>query len=233
MRWPGNEASARSWPSSRPGEGLADLSIIMRLSTIVMLAVFTAAMVGCGESGQAEEHFNAGVGLQEEGNLQEAIAEYDEAIRLDPDLALAYFNRGKAFRDIGQPQSAIEDLDESIRLGPENYLAYYERGFTYLLQSEAYFTGRGTGLGSGEIGDEGQAKDRLREAMRDVDEAIRLNPEHANAYIARVRIHTLLQMEAEAQRDAAQAIALGYHLDHLREIIAQTKALLDEEGTED
>ena len=203
--------------------------MVTKLSRMALLAAVTVALVGCGESGEAEEHFDTGVGLQQEGKLQQAIAEYDETVRLDPEFALAFVNRGKAFLDMDQPQRAIEDFDEAIRLDPENFLAYYERGFTHLRESERYYTGRRSGLGPGDIGEEGQAKDRLREAMRDVDSAIRLNPEHANSYIARVRIHTLLGMDTEAERDAAQAIALGYHLDYLREIMAQTKALLDQE----
>ena len=201
----------------------------MRLSILALLAVITAALVGCGESGEAEEHFDTGVGLQQEGKLQEAIAEFDEAVRLDPEFALAFINRGKAFLDMDQPQRALEDFDEAVRLDPENFLPYYERGFTRLRQVEGYYAG----IQPGDIGDEGQAKDRLREALQDVDAAIRLNPEHANSYIARVRTHTLLGMETEAQRDAAQAVALGYHLDYLREIIAETKGLLNDEVVED
>ena len=34
---------------------------------------------------EAPAHFEAGVALQQKGHLEEAIAEYDEAIRLDPD----------------------------------------------------------------------------------------------------------------------------------------------------
>ena len=201
----------------------------MRMFAIALLAVVTVALVGCGNSGGAEEHLDAGLNLQQEGKLQEAIAEYDEAVRLDPEFALAFLNRGKAFSDLDQPQRAVEDFGEAIRLDPENFLPYYERGFTRLRQVESYYAGLSTRLQAGEIGDEGQAKDRLREALQDVDAAVRLNPEHANSFIALVRIHTLLGMDTEAERDAAQAIALGYHLDHLREIMAQTKALLDEE----
>ena len=74
----------------------------MTLAAVSLLAL--AACVGLSE---AEERYNAGVDLQEEGRLLEAIAEYDEAIRLDPELAGAYVNRGAAYDDLGQ-------LDRSI-----------------------------------------------------------------------------------------------------------------------
>lgn len=69
---------------------------------------------GCGGLSEAEEHYNAGVELQEQGRLEEAIAEYDEAIRLDPQDAVVYYNRGFAYDDLGQHQRAIQDYDEAI-----------------------------------------------------------------------------------------------------------------------
>ena len=205
---------------------MAGRSMVTKLSTMALLAIVAVALVGCGGSGEAEEHFDAGVRLQQDGKLQEAITEYDEAVRLDPEFSLAFINRGKAFFDTDQTQRALEDFDEAIHLNPEDYQAYYERGFTHLRQVERFYSDRRTGLGPGDIGDESQANDFLRRALQDVDSAIRFNPEHANSYLARVRIHTLLGMDTEAERDAAQAIALGYHLDYLRGIIAETKALL-------
>ena len=52
------------------------------------------------------------------------LAEYDEAIRLNPDSAEAYFNRGKAKR---RTPSAIADFDEAIRCNPDFAEAYFYR----------------------------------------------------------------------------------------------------------
>ena len=70
----------------------------MKRSFLVMalFAALALALVGCGGLSEAEERYNAGVELQEQGSLEEAISEYDEAIRLDPQLADAYNNRGLA-----------------------------------------------------------------------------------------------------------------------------------------
>src|SRR6266511_3140682 len=50
------------------------------------------------------------------GTLDRAIADYDQAIRLKPDVALAYFNRGNAHKNAGNKQSAIADFRKSLEL---------------------------------------------------------------------------------------------------------------------
>ena len=52
-----------------------------------------------------------------------AIIDYDEAIRLEPKLALAYHNRGIAWLAKGQYDRAIKDFDQAIRLNPNDALA--------------------------------------------------------------------------------------------------------------
>ena len=52
------------------------------------------------------------------GDQDRAIADYDQAIRLDPGLAHAYANRGSAYTDKMDYDRAIADLDQAIRLDP-------------------------------------------------------------------------------------------------------------------
>jgi tetratricopeptide (TPR) repeat protein len=61
--------------------------------------------------------------------LKRVIAEYSEAIRLDPDNALAYCARATA---LGKYDLSIPDACEAIRLDPELYLGYDARGFGHL-----------------------------------------------------------------------------------------------------
>ena len=56
-----------------------------------------------------------------------AIADYNEAIRLDPKQAWAYFNRGIFRRDRMEWGKALADLDEAIRLDPRRSYAHYHR----------------------------------------------------------------------------------------------------------
>ena len=62
------------------------------------------------------------------GQHYAAIADFDTAIRLEPDYALAYYNRGVAKRKLGQLNAAIADYDTAIQLKPDLAEAYYNRG---------------------------------------------------------------------------------------------------------
>lgn len=135
---------------------------------------------------RARKHYNAGVELGSQGKMKEAIAEYTEAIGLDPRLAEAYNNRGSAYLNLGQHQRAIQDLNEAIRINPHLAEAYYTRGFAYL------------DLGQHQL------------AIQDLNEAIRFNSHYAQAYAVRALAHTLLNMDVEAQQDFDQAVRLGF-----------------------
>ena len=70
------------------------------------------------------------------GDVAGAIADYDEAIRLNPEDAYACFNRGVARKELGDVAGAIADYDEAIRLRPEYASAYYNRASIRRAQKE-------------------------------------------------------------------------------------------------
>ena len=91
----------------------------MRLNPLpetVLITFFALVFVACGGGPtEAVERIKAGVELQEKGRSEEAIAEDDEAIRLDPqDAANTYNNRGTAYAVLGQFQRATEDFGDAI-----------------------------------------------------------------------------------------------------------------------
>ena len=57
--------------------------------------------------GPAQMHFNIGVEYQQEGQVDEAIARYRQALAHDPAFALAYYNEGVAYWSKGRPSLAI------------------------------------------------------------------------------------------------------------------------------
>ena len=56
--------------------------------------------------------------------LQQAIKDYDKAIELNPQDAIAYFNRGIAYGKLGNYQQAIKDFKTAARLGNEKAQDY-------------------------------------------------------------------------------------------------------------
>lgn len=76
---------------------------------------------------------NRGVAYQAKGDLDRAIADYSEAIRLNPRLAVAYNNRcltrGVTGKDL---VDALNDCDEALKLLPNSMDAHDTRGFIYL-----------------------------------------------------------------------------------------------------
>ena len=76
-------------------------------------------------------HFVAGIELPEQRQLEEAIAGYDGAIRLNPKYVDSYNNRGSAYNNLGQYQRAIQDLDVAIPLNPQGTDVYNNRANAY------------------------------------------------------------------------------------------------------
>lgn len=56
-----------------------------------------------------------------------AIADYSEAIRLDPKYASAYRERGIVYERVNRDREALADLNTAIRLDPQNATAFYTR----------------------------------------------------------------------------------------------------------
>lgn len=108
---------------------------------------------------------NRGNAQRARGNLDAAMADYSEAIRLDPRLAVALRNRGNAHRARGNLDAAMVDYNEAIRLDPRHVNAFIDRG------------------------DAHRARGSLDAAMADFSEAIRLDPRHVDAFVARGNAH--------------------------------------------
>ena len=122
------------------------------------------------------------------------IADYSEAIRLDPKNAVAYGNRGMAYYGNSDLDRAIADFDEAIRLDPKDATAYNNRGAARLGKGDrspivyrtivddsrwrvpkAVFLYKSNGLVQRDKGDVGLA-------IADFSEAARLAPKDALTY---------------------------------------------------
>ncbi len=68
---------------------------------------------------RAIAYMNRGVAYGGKGEHDRAIADYDQAIRLNPQNVIAYSTRGLAYNNKGDYDRAIVDFDQAVRLAPE------------------------------------------------------------------------------------------------------------------
>ena len=60
-----------------------------------------------------------GLAYADKGDYDHAIANFDQAIQLRPDLAEAYYYRGKAYTQKGEKEKAIADLKRFLELSDD------------------------------------------------------------------------------------------------------------------
>jgi tetratricopeptide (TPR) repeat protein len=84
----------------------------------------------------AESYYNWGVAYSNGGDLDKAIENYTEAVRLKADYAEAYAGRGGAYNDKGELDKAIADCTRALELNPNLAQAYYYRGVALYSKNE-------------------------------------------------------------------------------------------------
>ena len=73
-------------------------------------------------------YLNRGNALDDNGQTDMAIQDYDQAIKNNPQSAEALYRRGAALEKKGDFDRAIADLDSSLKLDPKNAKAFAARG---------------------------------------------------------------------------------------------------------
>jgi len=79
----------------------------------------------------------SGVGRAIVGDVQGALDDCNEAIRLQPKAVAAFDSRGFAYLKSGQWDLAISDFNAALRLDPKLPSALYGRGFAKQKKGDA------------------------------------------------------------------------------------------------
>ncbi|MDI1480003.1 tetratricopeptide repeat protein [Polyangium sp. y55x31] len=143
---------------------------------------------------------NRGNRKQEEGDLDGAIADFTEAMKLAPGEHAPVYNRGNARSLAGDVHGALDDYTKAIEMAPEFAPAWQRRGLTK------------------------QRHGNLEGAIIDLDESIRLAPDEPSAYGERAALRALRADFAGAVEDCERALAMAPPDWHHR---SNTQHLLD------
>ena len=125
---------------------------------------------------RADAYLNRGIAQEDLNNLADAIEDYTQAIKLNPEYRALYHYRGLAYDRDGKSDLAIADFSEAIRLDPTDTEALLYRGLAYAAQSD------------------------YDKALADYNTALEHDPENEDALSARGETH-----EARGERDLAIA----------------------------
>jgi tetratricopeptide (TPR) repeat protein len=128
---------------------------------------------------------NSGNAYRNRDDYDRAIADYTEAIRLDPSLASAYVSRGILRYSRKSYDDAIADYTEAARIDPNHaYIYRFDRGMAY------------------------RDKKDYDRAIIDFNEAIRLDPKYIAAYFGRGSAYRGKKEYDPAIADYTEAIRL-------------------------
>jgi len=159
--------------------------LVLSLILIVLMGAINAQdtiKIRTGDSQIAEQRYNEGVKLLQNGDVQNAISKFTDAIQLKPDLAKAYYNRGVAKSQVGLFDEAITDLNQALKY-EANALYYYTRGKVK------------------------QDKGDLDGALQDYNFAININKDLPEAYYYRASLYFDKGEYTNAIDDLKQAIS--------------------------
>jgi TolB-like protein/Tfp pilus assembly protein PilF len=112
-------------------------------------------------------------------HYEEAAALLEEAVRLDPNLAVGWTWRGTSRNRFGQPELAISDLERAMRLSPRDAFMFLTHG---QMAAAHLFAGR------------------YDEAVQWADSSLRLLPHHVTAHRVLVAAHALAGRTDAARR---------------------------------
>ena len=113
----------------------------------------------------AKTYDELGVMYSEKGEYDLAIAEFNKALKIDPNSAETFNNRGIAYSQKGEYDLAISDFTKVLEIKPVMAKAHYNRGITYAKKGQYVL------------------------AFQDFDRSLELDPIYAPAYINRGGLH--------------------------------------------
>lgn len=160
-----------------------------------------------------------GISLSEQGQHADALAVYDDVLRLLPDQAEALNNRGICLIQLGRPGEAVASFDRALSIRPQFPEAWGNRGSALFDAGDAEGAlesfRRSLGLRPNAFGSllgAGRALARLGhwyEALARLDQALEVTPGNADALGQRASVLVMLKRHEEALESFGRAFAVA------------------------
>jgi protein O-mannosyl-transferase len=136
-------------------------------------------------------HNNLGAVLQQKGKVDEAIAQYREALQIKPDYAEARLSLGTALLQKGRVDEAIIQCQKALQIRPDLEDACLDLGNAFLQKGSvdeaiteyqnALQINRGDAHARYNLGTALRQKGRVNEAIAQYQEALQIKPDYAEA----------------------------------------------------
>ncbi|MGD0884076.1 MAG: tetratricopeptide repeat protein [Thermodesulfovibrionales bacterium] len=118
------------------------ISLVLSLSyaTLMQIAVWRDALTLSADMVRkspdaALPHNNLGMAYSDRHRLDEAVHEFNTALKLNPDYPDAYNNLGIAYGKQGLLDKAVHEFNIALKLKPDDAEAHYNLGVVYMEQS--------------------------------------------------------------------------------------------------
>ena len=86
---------------------------------------------------KAEDFFNLGNSLRDNGKLNEAVKNYKKTIELNPNHSIAYNDLGVVLIHLGKTSEAINNFKKIINISPKNTKAYLNLAYAMTFSSKS------------------------------------------------------------------------------------------------
>lgn len=131
------------------------------------------------------------------GRLEEALADYDSVIALDPNYPEYHFDRGNLLHRMGRDDEALASYEQALQLSPPFPEVHYNRAELLV-----------------ELGE-------LKQAIASFSYVLELDPDYLDAYVNRASALAELGQNEQAAADVARGLALDPANPHLLALRAQ------------
>ncbi len=133
---------------------------------------------------QAHRYLNAGNRLMEKGMVRSALAQYQKAVKENPDLIEAHLRLGSIYLELEKPEDAFAEFTQVIKSRPNSYRAYAGLGDALFFQEEH------------------------EKAIKMLRTALKLNPKFARAHYRLGRIYEERKQIEDALKEYKTALRL-------------------------